>query len=249
MKLGNKLHIVTFFMCVFMLSACIGKTPHTTLKEAPISSDTGLQSDNGLLGEWATGCLVSFGDRKGYPMGYHYIKRTYFESSTLTVIFALFDDHMKGGSTCSSDSVSMVALYFADYTLGKVINKGSNDEYRTINITNTAVDLAPMDPLTTDMFVVGRSLGVIYSAYGMQWKIAQKQDVTGKENANKLLDIGYMVPDIYQISKMNVNGKTINVLKTGYKRGKLDQDGRPMTLDSIYSAFIKSNHNSSKPAK
>lgn len=237
MKHKNKLKLALFCISVLLLTAC---NLYSTIKMPNPLGPAPTPAKAGILGYWSTECLATTGD-KGYPLGYHYIKTYYFLSKNkLEVNLKLYQDDTKGGDTCSTSRYGDLLLTLSStYSLGMVINKGSNNEHTNLNINTKQAMLLPSIQSIVDTFNSGRSIGMIYSGYGMtNWAKDWSVNVTGKANANKIFDIGIIVPDIFQVSTMEVNGQTIKVLKTGDMQGNLDQDGRPIKLNQINYKFV-----------
>ncbi|MCK5818574.1 MAG: hypothetical protein KAH18_04840 [Psychromonas sp.] len=242
MKGKKKLQLAFFCIGVLMLSACKKNSTINMEHTLPLTSITPAvplptPEQVGLLGDWNTGCEESTGVN-GYPKGYHYLKNYHITNDKITETIHFYPDPATGYAFCANVDLALFVEYFEDIKLGLSTIDGSDDQHININITKTKVILAPFNDDMTKLLNSGTYLANVFSGYGMTWTKFEPGDVTGKEDANKRFNIGTMVPDIFQISEMTVNGQTVTVLKMGDKQGDLDQNGRPIMLEKIYAEKV-----------
>ena len=150
-----------------------------------------------------------------------------------------FANDISGGNKCKHDDSMFYSDEVGFITLGKVTDKGSADEHTDININNRLINIMLLHPKIVESFNKGEYIGKIYGLYGITgWQMSEIVNLTGlateTESANENFNIGKILPDIFQVSKITVKGKPITVLKTGDQGGDKDANGRPMTLGTIY---------------
>jgi len=230
MKMKNKLKFILFLMGMIMLTACRKNEDEGKAQPGPPSPPPPpariIPIPKIPNGKWVTKCLPS-----ETLKDYYYVKTLRFKDNKLETDIDYFEPTTATPKTnkCAQQSKAFNADFQTETVLGKVIDPWAEDQHTDIDITAKKVELTP----TSGKYVInfntpGWSIG-IYSGFGeTNWSIDTKKDVSSIPAAKQSFNIGKPLPDIFQVS---LDPKNHKILKMGDKKGNLDPDGRPMSLD------------------
>ncbi|MCK5818088.1 MAG: hypothetical protein KAH18_02320 [Psychromonas sp.] len=225
LKFKMIIKIVILLLLIEMLEACKTELnpgpPPLPSSPASLSPSTRIN----LQGIWNTDCKAVPVDNR-----YGFIK-------TLTIT----GDILREKSTYYlDDSCLMPALsgtVISRIKIGSVQNKGESDEFINFDITPFKIEQTLLLSAFVDWFNVSLGTGSLlglYSNYGLyDWNLNVTKDISKFALAQKRFGFNVLDRDIYQIQ--------VNKLFRGDKKGDLDPDGRPTTLEKIYANFTKPN--------
>jgi hypothetical protein len=233
MQLKNKLQLGTFFMSMFMLTAC-GGGGSSTAPNQPATSQS-------LAGSWSTLCQASTS-----LAGYNEMQIFNFKGNKLTTHNIFFTRNADQPQTCKHSDEALCEEIQSDFVLGETINSCMPTERTKINITSTKVMLDPLNSSVTALLNNANRTGnePIHFGYGRNWQLEVWQDISSIDAARTNFKIDIPDPDILQISILPLTDSKIDVasrkvLKLGVKMGNVDSDGRPISLDNSIIAFLQ----------
>jgi len=233
MQLKKLLQLACFFVGVILLTACEKRAQEKTPPTVPPPGE--------LIGTWRTACT------KNNRVNALFIETFTFTGNKMTDKIEAFSklDDAKLNPTCNSSLRLWEAEITTNVTLGPTITPGTSTEHTKIDVTTTKLRFKPkidsvVDFLNTSSDQVDNDKG--YTGYGQtDWVLNEWKDITDIPAARTNYRIGTMTPDIFQVSSKQINGQTQKILTWGDKRGNVDRDKRPVTLETRYAVRQSAN--------
>lgn len=219
MKNKNKLKFVGLCLATLMLTAC-NNAKH--VPPAPPAKTV-------LQGNWKAEC-------SGAPniAQRHYTRAYSIDRNQIKTKLTYFDDALTvDGDRCNPKGQVLGVNFVSNFTLGKVIDPGADDEHTNIDITHTKVTMTPLNKATAK--ILNANDGLLFAPYGVYqgfgittWALNVPHDVSTNASAMKVFKIQNITPDIFHIDVNNP--KKVKEFRVGDKFGDIDPDGRPITI-------------------
>lgn len=225
MSIKNFFKIMLTVFSPFIIAACnnsvVKKITPVVVPATPSAHAFKLD----IQGSWVSGCKYSQVYRTNITQTLTYIGKT---SEVVTKYYP--NNTQEAKNTCNDANYQ--THIFNEIVFGKVINRGTADQYTKINIIAKKALITALKPamvtflndetLDIRQLIFRNELGTDNT---ITWLLNKPQNLTIEYTRDKLHGFGAPpVLEIYQVSA--------NTISFGDKNGNLDEDKRPIMLDT-----------------